>query len=155
MNTTAAFKTLLFVIGVGVVTGYADWKVKTDISPKESIARDIRKCTEDRQGAAFTLSGGLATRESRMASDRTVGDCKAYVEGGNNPLAEPVHASLDDPAEQKRQRRYASGQMMSQSREHCLAMLEDARKHSPGGLNPNFVARTKASCDDLYSDAVQ
>ena len=62
-------------------------------------------------------------------------------------------ASASAPVEVNGLHYSPSGQVQTQSREQCLAQLEEARKRSPHGLAPEWEQRQKARCADLYSEA--
>jgi hypothetical protein len=158
MNTQAAFKTLAVVLAIGALTGFNEWRKVYGVPPEVRAQRDIAQCVKDRQAASFRDNplkfGHHVTQENQQFE----AECRAQ-QGDGLQLgkgAAPVgqaKASASAPVEVNGLHYSPSGQVQTQSREQCLAQLEEARKRSPHGLAPEWEQRQKARCADLYSEA--
>ena len=153
MNVQAAFKTLAIVLAIGALTGYAEWR-KTDGAPPEvRAARELWQCTHDRQTAAFRANPLTFGHNVTQQNQRFEAECRAQQRNG---LQLGVSAAPIDPAASSTEvgglHYTPTGQVQTQSREQCLAQLDDARKRSPHGLNPAYEQRQRGRCADLYSD---
>ena len=158
MNTQAAFKTLAVVLAIGALTGFNEWRKVYGVPPEVRAQRDIAQCVKDRQAASFRDNplkfGHHVTQENQQFE----AECRAQqgdglqLGKGTAPVGQ-AKASASAPVEVNGLHYSPSGQVQTQSREQCLAQLEEARKRSPHGLAPEWEQRQKARCADLYSEA--
>lgn len=158
MNTQAAFKTLAVVLAIGALTGFNEWRKVYGVPPEVRAQREIAQCVKDRQAAAFRDNPLTFGHHVTQQNQQYEADCRAQQGDGLQlgKSAAPVgqaKASAKAPVEVGGLHYSPSGQVQTQSREQCLAQLEEARKRSPHGLNPEWEQRQKARCADLYSDA--
>lgn len=161
MNTQAAFKTLAVVLAIGALTGFNEWRKVYGVPPEVRAQRDIAQCVKDRQAASFRDNplkfGHHVTQEKQQFE----AECRAQqgdglqLGKGAAPVgqAKPSASAPAAPAEVGGLHYTPSGQVQTQSREQCLAQLDEARKRSPHGLAPEWEQRQKARCADLYSEA--
>lgn len=160
MNMQAAFKTLLFVLGVGAVTGFNEWRHVYGGTPEERAKREIAQCIRDREHAAYQTSMFTMGREAKAQKDGIKSECEKLVRGGGLILgtspasASAPTAAVPKPAERKTakpaQHTAAVADKpvsVSNRRELCLARIEEARQRSPGGLNPEWEQDQRNRCD--------
>ena len=158
MNTQAAFKTLAVVLAIGALSGFNEWRKVYGVPPEVRAQRDIVQCVKDRQAASFRDNPLKFGHHVTQENQRFEAECRAQQSDGLQlgKSAAPVgqaKASASAPVEVNGLHYSPSGQLQTQSREQCLAQLEEARKRSPHGLAPEWEQRQKARCADLYSEA--
>lgn len=166
MNTQAAFKTLAVVLAIGALTGFNEWRKVYGVPPEVRAQRDIAQCVKDRQAASFRDNplkfGHHVTQENQQfeaecraqqGDGLQLGKGAAPVGHAKPSASAPAASTPAAPAEVGGLHYTPSGQVQTQSREQCLAQLEEARKRSPHGLAPEWEQRQKARCADLYSEA--
>lgn len=161
MNTQAAFKTLAVVLSIGALTGFNEWRKVYGVPPEVRAQHDIAQCVKDRQAASFR-DNPLRVGHHRVTQENQQFESECRAQQGDGlqlgKSAAPVgqakpSATAAAPAEVGGLHYTPRGQVQTQSREQCLAQLEEARKRSPHGLAPDWEQRQKARCADLYSEA--
>lgn len=81
MNTQAAFKTLLVVLGIGAITGFKEWHHTYGGTPAEQAQRQIASCIREREMALYQASDGIVeSKADKIKRDRFPSECKATVE---------------------------------------------------------------------------
>ena len=158
MNTQAAFKALAVVLSIGALTGFNEWRRASGVPPEVRAQRDIAKCVEDRQGAAFRENPLKFGHHVSQQNQHFEADCRSQQSGGLQlgKSAAPVSQAKPNasaPVEVGSRHYSPSGQVQTQSREECLIQLNEARKRSPHGLAPEWEKIQKSHCDGLYSEA--
>lgn len=85
MNTQAAFKTLLVVLGIGAITGFKEWHHIYGGTPAEQAQRQIASCIREREMALYQASGGLVeSRADKTKRARIPGECRATVQASSS-----------------------------------------------------------------------
>lgn len=147
MNVQAAFKTLLVVAGIGVITGYGQWQKIYGGTPEQRAHRAIAKCVEEREMQDYRANPLAMTGQDRKYIQSS---CEDFVRGG---LVLGAPASGTTPANgtpaqvaATHKPQHASNQPQSRL-ERCLARIEEARKRSPGGLNPEWEKGERQRCE--------
>lgn len=160
MNINAAFKTLLVVLGIGALTGFNEWQAVHGGTPKEKAKREIAHCIRDRQAEIYRASSGIASRSSEEKNQAAVVECRDKIEGdvpllgvdatpGKNKTDYTVN-TINTVSSVSRSKSMQSGThavAATSSKDLCLARLEEARKRSPGGLNPEWEQGERDRCE--------
>lgn len=152
MNTQAAFKTLLVVLGIGAITGFQDWRHNEGAPAELRTQRVFAQCMKDRQEAAYRENPLLMGHNSALQNQRFEADCRFQANGGGIQIGKEAPPA-SGPTEVNGLHYSANGQLQTQSREQCLGQLDDARKRSPHGLNPDWEKHQKDHCAELYTEA--
>lgn len=146
MNIQAAFKTLLVVAAIGGITGFEQWHSIYGGTPEEQAQRAIAKCVKEREIQDYRAHP-FSKGEDK---DYIRSSCNDFVRGG---LVLGAPASGTMPANGTPARvavthkpQHASNQPQS-SLDRCLARIEEARKRSPGGLNPDWEKGERQRCE--------
>jgi hypothetical protein len=152
MNTQAAFKTMLVVLSIGAFTGFQEWRHTAGAPPEVRRQQAYEKCMKDRTQAAFREDMYVIGQKGVQQTKRFETECKFQASGAGIQLGQEASPPTG-PTEVNGLHYSAGGQLQTQSREACMAQLEDDRKRSPHGLNPDWEKRQKGRCQELYSDA--
>lgn len=147
MNIQAAFKTLLVVAGIGAITGYGQWQSIYGGTPEQQAQRAIAKCVKERKAQDYRANP-LAMTGQDMNDIQS--SCEDFVRGG---LVLGAPASGTAPANGTPVRVAATHKPQHASNQpqgrlaRCLARIEEARKRSPGGLNPEWEKGERQRCE--------
>jgi hypothetical protein len=154
MNTPALLKTVLFVGALGLYQAHDYYLFLLHTGPlamssEMQKARDFKQCMQERNPLDLSKMPDVWTQKRARDTER---ECRAKVYEGQSFRLDQV---ASHPARFKLNGRWYSegGQAMMNSREGCLAILNDGRKFNRHGLNPEYESRQKARCDDLYTEA--
>jgi hypothetical protein len=94
MNTQAAFKTLLIVLGIGAITGFKEWNHTYGGTPAEQAQRQIASCIREQEMALYQANPGpLENKAERIKRERIPSECKATAEAS---LPKPAPLSYLD-----------------------------------------------------------
>jgi len=153
MNIAALLKTAALVGVIGLYQGYDHYRfllaVPLTFSPEQQKARSFEMCVRQRIAPDAAKFPDLWTRKREVEAKA---DCHAQVYDGvvwrlDRAKPQTGRFKLDGAWH------YENGQAMTQSREQCLAQLEQDRTHNRHGLDPAYEARAKARCNELYTGA--
>lgn len=147
MNMQAAFKALLVVVAIGGITGFDEWRRTYGGTPEEQTQRAIAKCVKEREGQDYRANPLAMSGQNKQDIQSS---CEDFVRGG---LVLGAPASGTAPANGTPARtaathkpQHASNQPQGRL-ERCLARIEEARKRSPGGLNPEWEKGERQRCE--------
>lgn len=166
MNMTAAVKTLLVVLGAGAFAGYFDWQEVNGRTPAERTARQLASCIEAGKAAEYRKSPLMMGRALDASNKQVEANCRNELQANTRPTYLQDSATAPTPAPpaksagpQQRQRQHqveakpaqaqAASVTMTSKLDQCLERIEEARKRSPGGLNPEWEQGERDRCKAL------
>lgn len=164
MNMTAVIKTLVVILGAGALAGYADWQEVNGRTPAERTARQLTSCIDAGKAAEYRKSPLMMGRALTASNKQVEAQCRQDLVASTTPTYLQDSAAAPTPAPparsagpQKRQHQVeakpaqtqAAGVAITSKLDQCLERIEEARKRSPGGLNPEWEHGERDRCKAL------
>ncbi len=154
MNSPALLKTVLLVAAIGAFQAREHYFFLFHTGPlamtaEQQKARAFKQCLQEINPTNLTAMPDIWFRKRARDAERTC-HAKVYEDRTlrlDEVGAHPTYFKLDGQWHDEK------GGLMLQTREQCLAQIEDNRRHAPGGLNAGLEARMKARCAGLYTEA--
>jgi hypothetical protein len=152
MNIQAAFSTLFVVLGVGALTGYSDWKRNEGAPLEVQTARAVSSCIAQGKTDLYQAHPTVGGPPVEVTNKQIEADCRALVQGTSGASNLPSYLSdakttpKKEPGRPAAPARLTPEQVAASGKSWCLEKIEEARKRSPGGLNPEWEKSERDRC---------
>ncbi len=162
MNTPAAIKTLLVVLAIGAWTGYGEWRQVYGRDEADHSARLLARCVVDGRSASYRAHPHMMGRDLDASYKEIEARCRlqarADVPAAATSPAGPTYATDVQAQKEKQSQPHrpaktapdaAATEPITTRLDKCMERIEEARKRSPGGLNPEWEQGERDRCKAL------